>query len=232
MTWVPILLAFKIDKYFVNTSCVNCVPGPFWWKPWRSVLPRSLSNAAVWCYGFVTKCYFRYWAAPSIMLPDYSPLHAMNLNVLLGRKPFLNNNLNASKTVINPPPSSLAPVCDPVSQVSICPPARTIWFFKFVSVPVISNTKFDEFRSFHSLFNSKVILIYWFLYCIRANISASSTVIAAQGICFSGYGSLYSIYPAWTEYMLEDATERTNIPIAPYLTAIEAPSTRYLTDYP
>jgi len=44
------------------------------------------------------------------MLPDYSPLHAMNLNVLLGRKPFLNNNLNASKTVINPPPSSLAPV--------------------------------------------------------------------------------------------------------------------------
>jgi len=28
--------------------------------------------------------------------------------------------------VINPPPSSFAPVCDPVSHESICPPARTI----------------------------------------------------------------------------------------------------------
>jgi len=50
----------------------------------------------------------------------------MNLMVLLGLNPSLFNILKASKTVMNPPPSSLAPVCDPVSQVSIWPPARTI----------------------------------------------------------------------------------------------------------
>jgi len=64
--------------------------------------------------------------APVLFPPHSYPLQAINLSVLFGLKPFFKRSLNASKTVMNPPPSSLAPVCDPVSQVSIWPPAIII----------------------------------------------------------------------------------------------------------
>lgn len=123
----------------------------------------------------------RYWAAPSTGLPDSSPLQAMNLNVLLGLYPFLSNNLKASKTEINPPPSSLAPVCDPVSQVSICPPARIIW--SGYVLPIISKIRLLELEFGTYLFlRTRWTFIVSPLFCILANISASSTVIAAHGI--------------------------------------------------
>jgi hypothetical protein len=67
----------------------------------------------------------------------------MNLKVLLGLNPSLLSILKASKTVMNPPPSSFAPVCDPVSQVSMCPPARIISLGLYA--PTISKTKLAEF---------------------------------------------------------------------------------------
>lgn len=78
------------------------------------------------CLSISLMCLSKYWWAPLLGLPNSYPLQAINLKVLLGLKPFLSKSLNASKTVINPPPSSLAPVCDPVSHESICPPAKII----------------------------------------------------------------------------------------------------------
>lgn len=38
------------------------------------------------------------------------------------------------------------------------------------------------------------------------------------------------MYPVCIEYTLDDATERTNIALAPYFAAIDGPSTRYTTE--
>ena len=131
---------------------------------------------------------------------------------------------------MKPPPSSLAPVCEPVSQVSICPPASTIWLGS--SDPGISNTKLDELQfCTNLLYNVNLTLIGWPLFCILWNISASSTVIAAHGIFTLDTVSLYYMYPVWTEYILEEATERTNVATASYLAAIDGPSTLYGTDW-
>ena len=117
-------LAPRIDIYLVKISWTIDFPEPVCPKPRSFVLPKSLSKAAM-CLSISFKCLYRYWAAPSLSLPDYYPLQAINLKVLLGLKFNFLSILNASKTVINPPPSSLAPVCDPVSHVSIWPPAKT-----------------------------------------------------------------------------------------------------------
>jgi hypothetical protein len=67
--------------------------------------------------------------------------------------------------------------------------------------------------------------MFWPLACILANIYASSTVTAAQGIL--GYLGSYSIYPVWTEEIDYEATDLTSIALAPYFAAMEGPSTRY-----
>jgi len=53
------------------------------------------------------------------------------------------NTLRASKHVIKPPPSSLAPVYEPVSQESICPPKSIISSGN--SDPLISAITLEEF---------------------------------------------------------------------------------------
>jgi hypothetical protein len=69
-------------------------------------------------------------------------------------------------------------------------------------------------------------VIFWFRSCIRWNISASSTVIAAMGMAV-----LYCM-PVWTEEMEKEVPERTSAATAPYFAARSAPVTRYYTDSP
>ena len=118
---------------------------------------------------------------PDVFTPNSSPLQAMNLMVLFGLNPSLISNLTASKQVINPPPSSLAPVCGPTSQESMCPPSKIICS-GYVD-PTISPTTLLEFvlgKNWASIY--KFTIIFCPLFCILSNIAASSTDIAAAGI--------------------------------------------------
>jgi len=81
--------------------------------------------------------------APLFEAPNSSPLQAINRIVLFGRNPKLIRTLTASKTVIKPPPSSFAPVYDPVSQESMCPPAKIIYSGYYE--PKKSPKRFEEF---------------------------------------------------------------------------------------
>ena len=73
------------------------------------VEPKSLSKAKTWFFISSIFCLI-YYQAPEFSPPYSSPDQPINLKVLLGYNPKILIALNASKQVINPPPSSLAPV--------------------------------------------------------------------------------------------------------------------------
>lgn len=77
--------------------------------PKGRVLPKSLSKAKTWL-AISSACPLAYYQSPPFVPPYSSPDQAMNLRVLLGFNPKEWIALKASKQVITPPPSSLAPV--------------------------------------------------------------------------------------------------------------------------